>query len=344
MQCPTCGRHIHRKSIVCHYCGQHFGKEEREGKEKRKERNMTRKHIAALFFVIILGFSLVYFLQYETEDADRLVRAARKEVERGSELLEKVEAELTTLKEIEFESADNINACKEYASQSKEKVQALLLTIDEASTFFDRAEEFLEKAEKLRIPSWYRQYVYLEKEIVAKYKEYVSILETVSTNCSVYYEFAECYFEGEQCMTGLMDDMDRGTDNLERGDYQFAVAAYETALQQIREAQKEYVSASKLIDLPYINDFLSNLSHMERALYSLSEAARQLDLGNVDEANLLASLGTKELESLVPVNRGQLKAQITDWYTTYIAEGFQHIEHLRSEIAELEREAEALRK
>ena len=342
MRCPSCGRYIFKESTSCQYCGHQFGKE--SGNGKRKKRRITRRHIAAFFVVILLGIFLFYFLQHETETADRLVRAAQKEVEKGVEILQEVERELYTLREIQFENVDNINSERDYALQSREKVQLLMPRLDEASVFFERAEAFCEKVEELSLPGWYRQYINVETEIVKTYAEYCTALKTISTNLIVYYEFSEHYLLGEQLLANLMDDMDRGNDNLERGEYGFAVAAFETALEQIRKAQEEFAAASKMIDLQYMTDFLSNVICMERALYNLSEAARQLELGNVDQANLLASLGTKELESLNPVNKVQLKTQISQWYAGYITEEFHRIEQLKYQGAELENEAEALRK
>ena len=357
MQCPNCGRYIREESTICEYCGRSVRRErekerekERMKEEKDEERGeketeregvkktryiLSRKYVAAIFLGAVLVLSLVHFLQYETEDADTLVRAARKEMERGSELLHKVETELHTLREVQLEALDEVVSEKNYASQSKEVATSILIFLDEAEPHFEKAVEFLEKTEKLRLPGWYREYVNREKEITQIYNDYTTTLRTLAANVIMYYGFAEQYLTGEQLLINLMNDIDRGNDHLERGDYAFAFAAYESASDQAKEAQEAYKMASKMIDLPYISDFLSNLTYLERALFSLSEAAHQMELGNTEEASALAALGAKELASMIHVNRLQLKAQASEWYKTHVTEVEEELKKLQSEIEQL---------
>jgi HAMP domain-containing protein len=93
-----------------------------------------------------------------------------------------------------------------------------------------------------------------------------------------------------------------------------------------------------------VNDFLSNLDNLEKALNNLSEAAHQLELGNVENATFLAALGITEVESAITVNKLQLKAQAAQWYKTHIGVYITEIEQIKSEIEELEKEASRTRK
>ena len=334
MQCPVCGRYIQRERTICIYCGHRIGNEKQNENEDKKQKKRTN-YVIALFLVAVITLSLFHFLRYDTESAEKLVQAAKKEVERGSELLQKAELEFYTLREIQLEAADHISPERNYASQSREKVHSILLDLDAAEPAFIRAEEFLEKTERLRLPGWYRQYVDLQKEIVQKTKEYCTLLRTLSNNFTVYYTFAEYYLSGEQLMVNLMNDMDRGNDHLEREDYTFACAAYDSALAQLKEAQRVYTTAVNLIDVAYMHDLLSNLNYLERALYTLSEAAHQMEMENVETATFLADMGEKEIESMVSMNKLQLKTQITEWYKSNITNIFEKIDALKSEIEEL---------
>ncbi|MBU7010665.1 MAG: hypothetical protein HXS46_08235 [Theionarchaea archaeon] len=324
--------------------------------ERRKEKKMKReemkekaagkkipidgKYIIVFLFAIVLGLSSFHFLQYETEKADRLIKAAAREINNGSELLHTVETDLRSEREIQFTAVDNFNLEREYAGQCAETVHTLLPLLDEASAYFEHAEEFLEKAKTLKLPHHYHQYINLETTLLKTYTEYDEALRTLCTNYLLYYQFADHFLTGEQLLLELTDDMDRGNDNLESGTYQFAAAAYESALQQLKNAQKAYEHASKILDLPYMDDLLSNIVHMERALYNLSEAARQLELGNVDQANLLAALGSEEIESVTTVTKLQLKIQATQWYAEHITALIEDIDEVKSEIEELKTETE----
>lgn len=325
MYCPSCGRYIPSESALCHYCGQ------------RIEKGKRNKKVIAFFLVAVLGLSLLYFLQYETEDADTLVKAAKKEMERGRENLMKVESQLRTFDEMQFETTDSIQNQTDSASQQQDKVQALLPLLDEAEASLGRAEKFLEKTHNLRLPSSYRQSVNKETEQVHAYREYVTALRTLATHYATYYSFAEHYFAGEQYLFNLMVDTDRGNTNLESGDYTFAYAAYGSALQQLTKAREEYVAASKLIDFSFMSNLLSDLDHLEKALYNLSEAAHQLELGNTENANFLAALGTKEAQLIEAADKSQLKAQISQWYTLQIEGMIKKIETLKREIEEREK-------
>jgi hypothetical protein len=338
MECPGCGRYIQRGSTVCHYCGLYVVED--NGKEKK----LTRKHGAALFLILIVGGSLFHFFQYETESADRLVRAARKERETGSELLQTVEAELKSLREVQLETQDHFLSEMNYASQSRERIRTVLLSLDAAVPALERADIFLEKCEELRIPDWYRSSVELEQEIVQKYREYCSVLEILSSNYSDYYKFAEYFLEGEQLMVSAMDNMDRGNDHLERGDYTFAYAAYQTARDQVIEAQTAYGAAVTVVDLSYLHDLISNVDHIKRALSSLSEAAHQMDMQNTEQASLLTALGMQEMELLVELNRLHLKMQVAQWVDTTITAYIEQLEQLQSEIEQGEKEAAASEK
>ncbi len=319
--------------------------EMKENREEMKEKIAGKKipvngKYIVLIFIIVLGLSSFYFLQYETEKADRLTKAAAREINNGSELLHKVEADLRLLREIQFTAVDNVNSEREYAGQCTETVRTLLPLLDEASAHFEHAEAYLEKAKTLRLSHHYHQYISLETTRLKTYTEYDDALHTLCTNYLLYYQFAAQFLTGEQLLLELTDDMDRGNDNLESGAYQFAAAAYESALQQLTDAQKAYERASKILDLPYMDDLLSNIAHMERALHNLSEAARQLELGNVDQANLLAALGSEEIESVTTVTKLQLKIQAAQWYAEHITALIEEIDEMKSEIEELKTETE----
>lgn len=336
MLCPCCGRYL-QKNTVCNYCGHSIKNENENGKEPKNNKVKKKRthYVITLFLIAVITLSLFHFLQYETESADKLVRAAEKEVEKGSELLQKAEHELHTLREIQLEAKDRISSERDYISQSREKIHSILSHLDAAEPAFERAEAFLEKTEQLRLPGRYRQHVEVEKEIVQKYTEYCELVRTLCNNFTVYYTFSEYYLTGEQLFINLMGDMDRGNDNLEREDYTFACAAYDSALIQLKEAHTAYTTALNLIDLPYIHDLLSNLDYLERALYSLSEAAHQMELENVEHAAFLAALGEKEIESMTELDKLQLKTHITEWYTTNITDIFTKIDTLTTEIEAL---------
>lgn len=335
MQCPSCGRYLREESTVCTYCGYH----------KEEEKNETpfplKKFGIASFLIIVVGLSLFYVTRYETDDADKLVRAARKEVEKGSDLLQKVESELYPLRAVQVEASDQISAEKNYASESRVCITSVLQYLNAAEPHFERAEAFLEKTEGMRLPGWYYQYVDTEMDIIQKHKEYTRVLRTLCINSEMYYEFAELYLQGEQLVIDLMNDMDRGTDHLESEDYTFAFAAYDSALQQAKEAQEVYRAALKIIDLPYIDGLLSNVNYLERALYNLSEAAHQMELGNTEEANFLAALGTNEVSSMIHMNKLQLKTEVTEWYKNNVTDLFNELSSLQSEIEELKKEQES---
>jgi predicted nucleic acid-binding Zn ribbon protein len=334
MQCPNCGRHIQEESAVCQFCGQHF-EEEKKG---------TRNRIIAGFLIVVVGLSLFHFLQYETENADILVRAAAVEMQRGTELLQEAERAFYSLREVQVEATEHVHSEIVYADQSQERVKHILQNLDDALTYLERAEKFFSMCEDLALPGWYHHYVDLELQIVQEYKEYDHLLKEAAQNCDTYYEFAQYYLAGEQQLIDLLADMDRGNDNLEQEEYRFAVAAYESAVGHLVQAQKAYVKASKIIDLPYVDDFLSNLDSLEKALSDLSEAAHQLELGNVENAAFLAALGITEVESAMTINKLQLKIQAAQWYKTHISIYITEIEQVKSEIEELEKEADRTRK
>jgi predicted nucleic acid-binding Zn ribbon protein len=329
MECPGCGRYIPEESTVCQYCGHTLKK------EKKINRNLIIVFLLAGILVVSLFFN---FFQYETENADTLIRAFEKEIDNGSTLLQKAESGLQSLREIQIETIENIRSERDYASQSMEKISIILADARKAETAFERADTFLKRTDDLRLPGWYRQYVNGEKEVLHLYTEYKKTLETISTNYLVYYGFAEHFLAGEQLLVSVMDDIDRGNDHLERGDYTFAKAAYRSASDLLIGAQKEYTAASKLLDLPYITDFLSNVNHLQRALDHLKEAAHQMELENVDEASLLVTLGMQEMQSLTGVNKLQLKIQAANWYQSTIMQEFETLDALKSEIEELEKE------
>ena len=331
MQCPNCGRHTHEKSVVCDYCGQQIEQQKRG----------IRKHFIAIFLIAVVALSLFHFLRYDTERADKLVRAATIEMERGNGKLQEVESTLHTLREVKFDAPDSIPREKTYAFQSRESISHVLPHLDESMVFFERAEELLKRTDSFDLPARYQQYVATEMEVVQRYKEYVTALRTLCDNLLLYYEFAEHYCSGEHSMTSIMKDMDRGNDNLERGDYDFAAAAYELCLHQLQIAQEEYTHASKAIDFSYITDLISNLTHLERALHDLSEAAHQMDQEKMDLASLLAELGAEEGQLIVRMDRLQLKTQIAEWYALHVTDIMKKIDALKAEIETLQEEAEA---
>ncbi|MBU7014044.1 MAG: zinc ribbon domain-containing protein [Theionarchaea archaeon] len=333
MFCPNCGRYVPADSPGCEHCGLDF----------RPKKRLPVDKIAAFAVMIVLGISAVYFMNYETEDADNLVRAALKEMQRGDEILQTVEGELFGAEEVQFESENHTRSELEYVEKMKGDVQCLLPLLEDASSSFERADTFLASCEELRLPGQYHEYVELQLKIVSTRKECCDVLQTVSESYVMYYEFAACYLEGEQLLLTVMTDMNRGNDHLEMKDYQFAFTAYESAIENLTDAEKAYTAAARVIDIPYIDDSLTNMEHLEKALDSLSEAARQLEMGNTENASLLAELGIRELGSLTEVNRLQLKLQVADWFEMYIAEKLRKAQELNLVIKELEDKAEPLK-
>ncbi|MBU7022919.1 MAG: zinc ribbon domain-containing protein [Theionarchaea archaeon] len=333
MFCPNCGRYIPPDTLICQYCGEDFSPKRRFPVDK----------IAGLAVVVVLGMSVVYFMDYETADADNLVRAALKEMQNGNEILQTVESELRGAEEIQFESEDHTKSELEYVEKTKEEIQRVLPLLEDASSSYERAEAFLASCEGLRVPGWYHEYVRIQLKIVSAQKEIGAALQKAGESYVMYYEFASYYLGGEQRLLTVMTDMNRGNDNLEMKDYQFAFTAYESAIENLIEAEEAYIAAAKIIDLPYIDNSLTNMGHLEKALDSLSEAARQLEMGNTGNASLLAELGTQEMGLLVDVNKMQLKMQVSDWYKMHITNEMQEVQELNQTIKELEEEAESLK-
>jgi tetratricopeptide (TPR) repeat protein len=333
MFCPNCGRYIPPDTLVCQYCGEDFSPRKRFPADK----------IAGLAVVVVLGVSAFYFMNYETEDADNLVRAALKEMQNGNEILQTVESELRGAEEIQFELEIYTKSELEYVEKTKEEIQGVLPLVEDASSSYERAETFLTSCEGLRLPGWYHEYIRMQLKIVSAQKEYGAVLQKAGESCVTYYEFASYYLEGEQLLLTVMADMNRGNDNLEMKDYQFAFTAYESAIENLTEAEKAYSAAAKIIDLPYVDDSLTNMGHLEKALDSLSEAAHQLEMGNTENASLLAELGIQEMGSLIEVNKMQLKMQVSDWYKMHITDEMKKAQELNQTIKELEEEAESLK-
>ncbi len=330
MQCPHCGRR-QREGPTCRYCGQLLNpKNGKETKEKRK-REIT---LLAIFLAVVI-VSLFHFFYYETDDADTLINASEKEIERGKSLLQSVEQGLLALNQVQFETT-SYSSEKEYASQSQEKVEALLPGVDEALTSFEKAEEFLEKAQTLRLPGDYYKRIGLEMRRVEKYTDYAETLREMGTSLLLYYGCAVNYLSGEEQVLNLMADLDRGNDNLEGKDYQFAVTSYESALVHLEEARNYYLAAFNLIGLSYASDLLSNLDYMEGALDNLSEAAKKLQLENTDYANMLAAQGIEEMALMKPLAGAQLRSEIDTWYSTRITALIMKIAEIKAEIEELE--------
>jgi tetratricopeptide (TPR) repeat protein len=333
MFCPNCGRYIPADTLVCQYCGVDFSPKKRLPADK----------ITGLAVVVMLGVSAVYFMNYETEDADNLVRAALKEMRNGDEMLQTVEGELRGTEEIQFESENHTKSELEYVVKTKGEIQRALPLLEDASSSYERAETFLTSCEGLRLPGWYHEYIRMQLKIVSTQKEYGAVLQKAGESYILYYEFASHYLEGEQLLLTVMADMNRGNDHLEMKDYQFAFAAYESAIENLNEAEKAYSAAAKTIDLPYVDNSLTNMGHLEKALDSLSEAAHQLEMGNTENASLLAELGIREMGSLIEVNKMQLKMQVADWYRMHITDEMKKAQELNQTVSELEEKAESLK-
>ncbi|MBU7039812.1 MAG: zinc ribbon domain-containing protein [Theionarchaea archaeon] len=333
MFCPNCGRYIPADSPVCQYCGVNFTPRDKFPADK----------VAALAVVVLLGASAVYFMNYKIEDADTLVRAALKEMREGDEILQLVEGRLNAAEDIQFESDSHSKSEWEYAVRTKGEIQRLLPLLEDASSSYERAATFLVSCKGLRLPGWYHEYVETQLEIVSIRREYCDVLSEVSESYIMYYDFASCYLDGEQLLLAVMVDMNRGNDHLETKDYQFAFAAYESAIESLTNAEKAYIAAARIIDISYIDDSLTNLEHLEKALDSLSEAAHQLEIGNTEHASLLAELGIQEMSSLIEVNKLQLKREVAAWYEMHITEKQGKAQQLRQAIEELEEKAESLR-
>ncbi len=315
------------------YCGQSF----------EEKKIITRRRGIAVIILAVFMLSFFYSFRYETDKADKLVRAAEIEMERGNNYLQQVRSALLSFKEVPVEAVDHTHAEIMHVSQTKDAAESVLSTLDEALISFERAEKFLEKAENLRLPDWYHQYCTCTQETVNHCKTLCTLFKGLAAAYADYYAFAAYYLAGDLALLDLMSDLDRGNDNLEQGDYVFASAAYEAAVTHLNEAQHAYTTASTLIDLPYVTDSLTNLTHLERALDNLTEAARQLQLGNETHAQVLAALGITEIESVVLVGRLQLKHQLTEWYQQHIAAAITEAEQLEAEIRLLEQKAEALK-
>lgn len=331
MQCPTCGKDL-QGNTVCMYCGESF----------EEKRGITRNQCIAVILLAVMALSLFYSVRYETDKADKLVRAAEIEMERGRTHLQQAKSTLLSFKDIQIEAVDHTNAELTYVLHAKEMAQRTLFTLEEASLSFERAETFLNNSENLRLSARYRQYCACTLQTVKECQTLCRTLHALAAAFTQYYGFAAHYLAGEVALLELMSDLDRGNDNLERGDLTFAFSAYESAVFHLKEAQHAYSTASDLIDLSYVTDSLTNLTHLERALDNLTEAARQLQLGNDAHAQILAALGVAEIESVVLVGRLQLKHQMTQWYQEHITAVIYEVEQIEAEIEALKQKTETL--
>ena len=309
MHCPRCGREISNSTASCDYCGIQL-----------KKKNSNRTLYIGLSIIVLVGLSLFYFLKYDTDEADIMILAAQREMEKGISLVRETEEDLNSLREVHHEIIDHAMKEREYASRSAEMMLSASIRLEEAAYSFERAESFYSKCQSLHLSNQKDEYLDLELQLVAVYREYVSILSELCHNYITYYQFSVPYLAGEQLLVTILSDMDRGNDHLEGEDYTFAVAAYEAALRKLGLLTEEYTQAHEVLQLQYTGDFLSNLEHLENALNDLRDAARQLEEGNVVLANFLALEGMNEVQSFLNINQSAFQTQMASWYRIHITE------------------------
>ena len=159
MHCPECGFENEEGSTYCSNCGAMLVKKKMEKKGKNKV-------IAGVLVVAIIaaGLSYVMFFGYETERANELVELANNEIERGNEHLNTVDAKLAEFREVNLDVDDEgeINNEVQVVSGFKQDAQQLKTTVGRVKDHFQKAKEYYEEADGLKLPGWYHEYIGLK--------------------------------------------------------------------------------------------------------------------------------------------------------------------------------------
>ncbi|MBU7043369.1 MAG: hypothetical protein HXS47_07225 [Theionarchaea archaeon] len=309
MYCPRCGAQDYDEDEPCEFCG--F--------TSRNKKRWSSKSILTSGVITLLVISCVYYYtQQDSGESDIMLQAAQKEMEKGIRILQEIENEMDSLRDVHHEIIDHAMKERQYASHSSDIVTSALPRLEEAAYSFERAEKFYRRCQSFHLSTQKKEYLSLELQRAAAYQEYGSTLTELCENYATYYQFSIPYLTGEQILITILSDMDRGNDHLEREDYTLAATAFASALRKLELLTEEYTQAYALLPLPYIDDFLSNLEHLDQALHNLAEAAQSLEEENVTYANFLAVQGMSEVQQFSQINQSAFQTQMTAWYQTHI--------------------------
>jgi tetratricopeptide (TPR) repeat protein len=339
VKCPECGFENEEGSTYCSNCGEMLVKKmEKKGKGKVKI-------IAGILVVVIAaGLGYVMFFGDETERANELVELANGEIERGNEHLNTVDVKLAEFREVNLDVGDEgeINNEVQVVSGFRQDAQQLKTTVGRVKDHFQKAKEYYEEADGLKLPGWYHEYIGLKVEALEKDLERMGRIEGLLDNYVLYYGFAESYLRAEVMLVDVLDALDEGNSRMGDGDYSGAVDSYKDALSQLRDSQEEFGNAGELIDLEYMEDLDVYLSGIDLALDALVDAAEFLNLGGFSQANTLLEDATEVLGSLGESPAPLVKEGLELWYEENIEKIISETEVLLREVKQLEEEARDL--
>jgi hypothetical protein len=324
MQCPRCGSRDFDDNKSCTSCG------------FIKKKTPYKIISIGIFAVLLLASSVVYYVHTDPSESDIMLQAAEKEMEKGISLLQEIENDLDSLRDVHHEKVDHTMKEREFASRSSEKVNFAMLRLEETALTFQRAEMFFKRCQSIHLSTHQEEYLHLELQRVSTYQQYVSTLTELCGNYALYYQFSLYYLTGEQVLITILSDMDRGNDHLESEDYTLAAAAYESALRNLALLEQEFTQAHAVLQLQYVGDFLSNVNHLEQALHNLKDAAHNLEEGNVIIANFLATQGMEAVTRFSQINQSAFQTQMAVWYQTHVTDLLEKKNGLMKKIETIE--------
>jgi tetratricopeptide (TPR) repeat protein len=308
MQCPRCGSRDFDDGEPCASCG------------FTKNKYPYKIISIGVFALLLLASSLIYYAQNNPHESDIMLQAAEKEMEKGISILQEIENDLDSLRDVHHETMNQAMKEREFASRSSEKVVSAIPRLEEAAFSFQRAENFYKKCQSIHLSTQQEKYLHLELQRVSTYQGYVSTLTELCGNYATYYQFSIFYLTGEQVLITILSDIDRGNDRLESEDYTLAAAAYESALRKLAVVDQEFTQAYAVLQLQYVGEFLSNMEHLEQALHNLKDAAQSLEKGNVVVANFLASQGLEAVQRFSKINQSAFQTQMAVWYQSHVTD------------------------
>lgn len=366
MICPQCGVVNEEDSRFCSNCGtlldSEIVKKERVVKEVEKdfEEEIPKKKgkgvVIAVLAVAIIVVAVVggYFtvFGYEVERADELVDMANQEISQGNNLLNNtVSPKLSEFRKanVDLETENEINQEISTVKGWRNDAQDLMTTIDQVSNHLGKAKGYYMEVKELRLPGWYQEYIELKIQAVEKDLERMAKIRLLLGNYVVYYGFAENYLNGENELEDVLEDIEEGNKKLNEGDFDGAIALFESALEGIKDSKGDYGAAGELIDLDYVDDLDTYLDDLDSALETLVDAVELLDSLSFLPVSSLAEKVSGELnvveglsDRLEGLSERALEGQLDSWYEVYIEGLISEIEDLLEEVQRLEQRAKDL--